>query len=116
MLTENLYIMNSYNYSTQPQQQPKPYLYIKSGASRGLKLLYNFWKIVFVVIPCAIGLLLFIYGCMEESPGLMVISIRIIISALISLVFLQFLNSLVVRTRAAEYYIAEMEDRYDIRR
>jgi hypothetical protein len=41
--------------------------------------------------------------------------LTLIISSLVSLLWLQVWNSLVVRTRAAEYYIAEMEEKYEIR-
>ena len=95
----------------------KPPLYVKSGASRRLKIVYEIWKIIFVIIPFAIGVIFILYG-LANDHGIIgfFFGLRIIISSLIFFLCLQVLNSLVVRTRAAEYYVAEMEEKYDIRR
>jgi tetrahydromethanopterin S-methyltransferase subunit E len=108
--------MSNPNYSTPTRQEAKPRLYIRSGASRGLKFLYNIWKIVFVIIPFALGVILLLFGFVDEHGHIGIYwGLTLIISSLVSLLWLQVWNSLVVRTRAAEYYIAEMEEKYEIR-
>ena len=109
--------MSNEQPTTNQPMGKKPPLYIKSGASRGLKIVYNFYKIVFFIIPFAIGVVFIILGLVSNEPAIGIMTgLYIIISSLILLIFLQVLNSLVVRTRAAEYYVAEMEEKYDIRR
>ena len=107
---------NEYRTNYQPVDK-KPPLYVKSGASRRLKIVYEIWKIIFVIIPFAIGVIFILYG-LANDHGIIgfFFGLRIIIGSLISFFCLQVLNSLVVRTRAAEYYVAEMEEKYDIRR
>lgn len=109
--------MSNEQPTTNQPMGKKPPLYIKSGASRGLKIVYNYYKIIFVIIPFAIGVIFILYGLVNDHGIIgFFFGLRIIIGSLMSLIFLQFLNSLVVRTRAAEYYVAEMEEKYDIRR
>ena len=107
---------NEHQTTSQPMGK-KPPLYIKSGASRRLKIVYEIWKIIFVIIPFVIGVIFILYGLANDHSIIgFFFGLRIIIGSLISFLCLQVLNSLVVRTRAAEYYVAEMEEKYDIRR
>ena len=90
-------------------------LYVDSGASKGLKLIYKFHKVLYI-IAIIIGAILFAVGAFSDDMGsmFMLIGVCIIVLSLLGILFLQFLNSLVKTTRAAEYYIAMIEKKYTI--
>ena len=90
-------------------------LYVDSGASKGLMLIYKFLKVL-NIIAIIIGVILLAVGGVSDDMGYIFITtgVFVIVSSLISILFLQFLNSLVKRTRAAEYYIATIEKMYTI--
>ena len=90
-------------------------LYVDSGASNGLKLIYKFLKVL-NIIGIIIGAILLVAGALSDDVRLIFIPIWIylIVASLLSILYLQFLNSLVKRTRAAEYYIATIEKEYTI--
>ena len=90
-------------------------LYVDSGASKGLKLIYKFHKVL-NIIGIIIGAILFAVGAFSDDMGVIfiLIGISLIVASLLGILYLQFLNSLVKRTRAAEYYIAMIEKKYTI--
>lgn len=90
-------------------------LYVDSGASKGLMLIYKFFKVL-NIIAIIIGVILLAVGVVSYDMGFIFITIGVfvIVSSLMGILFLQFLNSLVKRTRAAEYYIATIEKMYTI--
>lgn len=90
-------------------------LYVDSGASKGLKLIYKFHKVLYI-IAIIIGAILFAVGAFSDDMGyiFMITGVCVIVSSLLGILFLQFLNSLVKTTRAAEYYIAMIEKKYTI--
>ena len=90
-------------------------LYVDSGASKGLMLIYKFLKVL-NIIGIIIGAILFAVGAFSDDMGVIIIliGISLIVASLLAILYLQFLNSLVKRTRAAEYYIAKIEKEYTI--
>ena len=90
-------------------------LYVDSGASKGLKLIYKFHKVL-NIIGIIIGAILLAAGALSDDVRFIFIPIGIslIVASLLAILYLQFLNSLVKRTRAAEYYIATIEKKYTI--
>lgn len=90
-------------------------LYVDSGASKGLKLIYKF-HMVLNIIGIIIGAILLAAGALSEDVRVIfiLIGISLIVASLLAILYLQFLNSLVKRTRAAEYYIAMIEKKYTI--
>ena len=91
-------------------------LYVDSGASKGLKLIYKFHKVL-NIIAIIIGAILFAVGAFSDDDVdsiFMITGVCVIVSSLLGILFLQFLNSLVKTTRAAEYYIAMIEKKYTI--
>ena len=90
-------------------------LYVDSGASKGLKLIYKFLKVL-NIIGIIIGANLLAAGALSDDGRVIFIPIGIslIVASLLAILYLQFLNSLVKRTRAAEYYIAKIEKEYTI--
>ena len=90
-------------------------LYVDSGASKGLMLIYKFFKVL-NIIGIIIGAILLAAGALSEYVRVIFIPIGIslIVASLLAILYLQFLNSLVKRTRAAEYYIATIEKKYTI--
>ena len=90
-------------------------LYVDSGASKGLMLIYKFFKVL-NIIGIIIGAILLAAGALSEDVRFIFIPIGIslIVASLLAILYLQFLNSLVKRTRAAEYYIAKIEKEYII--
>ena len=90
-------------------------LYVDSGASKGLKLIYKFHKVL-NIIGIIIGAILLAAGALSDDVRFIFIPIGIslIVASLLAILYLQFLNSLVKRTRAAEYYIAKIEKEYTI--
>ena len=92
----------------------KESLYVDNGASKGMNLIYTFFKIL-IVIQVFLGLLLVFVGIVNDSMlfGFW-FGFVIMLSALISLLFLQFIKSRIIITQASEYYIAQMEKIYKI--
>ena len=90
-------------------------LYVDSGASKGLMLIYKFFKVL-NIIGIIIGAILLAAGALSDYVRFIFIPIGIslIVASLLAILYLQFLNSLVKRTRAAEYYIAKIEKEYTI--
>ena len=90
-------------------------LYVDSGASKGLMLIYKFFKVL-NIIAIIIGVIMLAVGGVYDDMGYIIITtgVFVIVSSLMGILFLQFLNSLVKRTRAAEYYIATIEKMYTI--
>ena len=90
-------------------------LYVDSGASNGLMLIYKFHKVL-NIIGIIIGAILFAVGAFSDDMGVIIIliGISLIVASLLAILYLQFLNSLVKMTRAAEYYIATIEKKYTI--
>ena len=90
-------------------------LYVDSGASKGLMLIYKFFKVL-NIIGIIIGAILLAAGALSDDMRVIFITIGIylIVASLLAILYLQFLNSLVKRTRAAEYYIATIEKKYTI--
>ena len=91
-------------------------LYVDSGASNGLKLIYKFHKVLYI-IWIIIGAILFAVGAfLDDDMGsiFMITGVCVIVASLLAILYLQFLNSLVKTTRAAEYYIAKIEKEYII--
>ena len=90
-------------------------LYVDSGASKGLMLIYKFFKVL-NIIGIIIGAILLAAGALSDDVRFIFIPIGIslIVASLLAILYLQFLNSLVKRTRAAEYYIAKIEKEYTI--
>ena len=90
-------------------------LYVDSGASKGLMLIYKFFKVL-NIIGIIIGAILLAAGALSDDMRVIFIPIGIylIVASLLGILYLQFLNSLVKRTRAAEYYIATIEKKYTI--
>ena len=91
-------------------------LYVDSGASNGLMLIYKFLKVL-NIIGIIIGAILFAIGAFSDDVMgsiFMIIGVCVIVSSLLGILYLQLLNSLVKRTRAAEYYIATIEKKYTI--
>ena len=73
--------------------------------------------IILQILLGIIFLFFFIVGAFQNlaiGVGIL-ISLGIILSALICLVFLQFLNSQIKMTKAAEYYIARIEKEFMIK-
>ena len=101
--------------------QDRPMLRVKMTASKGLNILYQFYRIIFVLVPIGLGsaaVLLSLFAMLSGTTGMMVVvlvSIVIIVVGLINFIFLQIINSLITRTKAAEYFIAHMEEKYNIR-
>ena len=93
-----------------PQRQT---LHPENQASKGLNIIYWFYKIVFVYLLIAAGVIILIIG-LNAATGLL-IGLLLIFVGFINLLWLQFLNSLIVRTKAAEYFIAHMEEKYNIK-
>ena len=92
----------------------KESLYVDNGASKGMNLIYTFFKIL-IVIQVFLGLLLVFVGIINDSTILgLWFGLKIMLSALITLIFLQFINSRIKITKASEYYIAQMEKIYKI--
>ena len=104
--------MKSINY---PQKQT---LYHDNQASKGLNTIYWFFKIVFVYLLIAAGVIIFLIGLSQgdinAATGLL-IGLYLIFVGFINLLLLQFIKSLIVRTKAAEYFIAHMEEKYNIK-
>ena len=96
----------------------KQTLHPENQASKGLNTIYWFFKIVFVYLLTAAGVIIFLIGL---SQGDTVVKIGIlyglylIFVGFINLLLLQFIKSLIVRTKAAEYFIAHMEEKYYIK-
>lgn len=92
----------------------KESLYVDNGASKGMNLVYTFFKIL-IVIQVFLGLLLVFVGIVNDSMlfGFW-FGFEIMLSALISLLCLQFIKSRIKITQASEYYIAQMEKIYKI--
>lgn len=90
-------------------------LYVDSGASKGLMLIYKFLKVL-NIIGIIIGAILLAAGALSDDVSVIfiLIGISLIVASLLAILYLQFLNSLVKRTRAAEYYIATIEKKYTI--
>ena len=90
-------------------------LYVDSGASNGLMLIYKFFKVL-NIIGIIIGAILLAAGALSDDVRFIfiLIGICLIVASLLAILYLQFLNSLVKRTRAAEYYIAMIEKQYTI--
>ena len=90
-------------------------MYVDSGASKGLMLIYKFFKVL-NIIGIIIGAILFAVGAFSDDMGsiFMIAGVCVIVASLLAILYLQFLNSLVKRTRAAEYYIAMIEKKYTI--
>ena len=104
-------------------KENKKNLYPQNGASKGLTILYAFC-IVLTVIQilggCGIIIAGVVKGNAEPELGFLgvsgfVIGGGVIISGLITIIFLQFLNSRIKITKAAEYYIAKIEQDYTIK-
>ena len=101
--------------------QDKPMLSVKRTASKGLNILYQFYRIIFVLVPICLGgiaVVFSLFAALSGTTGMMVgvlVGIGIIVVGLINLIFLQFINSLITRTKAAEYFIAHMEEKYNIK-
>lgn len=97
----------------------KETLYVSNGASKGLDILYVFFKVLIILKTLAGSFFAFlgIFGMFDNITIVVgvLIGIGIIISALIDLLFLQFLNSRIKMTLAAEYYIAKIEKEYTIK-
>ena len=68
------------------------------------------------IIGIIIGAILLAAGALSDDVRFIFIPIGIslIVASLLAILYLQFLNSLVKRTRAAEYYIAMIEKKYTI--
>ena len=90
-------------------------LYVDRGASNGLMLIYKFLKVL-NIIGIIIGAILLAAGALSDDVSVIfiLIGISLIVASLLAILYLQFLNSLVKRTRAAEYYIATIEKKYTI--
>jgi hypothetical protein len=90
-------------------------LYVDSGASKGLMLIYKIFKVL-NIIAIIIGIIMLAVGVVSDDMGFIFITngVFVIVSSLMGILFLQFLNSLVKRTRASEYYIATIEKMYTI--
>ena len=103
----------SINY---PQKQT---LHPENQASKGLNTIYWVFKIVFVYLLIAAGVIIFLIslsqGGITAAAGGGLIGLCLILVGFINLLWLQFLNSLIVRTKAAEYFIAHMEEKYNIK-
>lgn len=87
-------------------------------ASKGLKTLYLVFKIFLVYLAIAAGVIIFLVSLFQEDPYVRVgvlYGLNLILIGFINLLFLQFINSLIVRTRAAEYYNAIIESKYDVK-
>ena len=101
--------------------QDKPMLSVKRTASKGLNVLYQFYRIILVLIPICLGgiaVVFSLFAALSGTTGMMVgvlVGIVIIVVGLIDLIFLQFINSLITRTKASEYFIAHMEEKYNIK-
>ena len=98
-----------------PQKQT---LHPENQASKGLNTIYWFFKIVFVYLLTAAGVIIFLIGLSQgdinAATGLL-IGLYLIFVGFINLLLLQFIKSLIVRTKAAEYFIAHMEEKYNIK-
>ena len=96
----------------------KQTLYPENQASKGLNTIYWFFKIVFVYLPIAAGVIIFLIGLSQgdinAATGLL-IGLYFIFVVFINWLLLQFIKSLIVRTKAAEYFIAHMEEKYNIK-
>lgn len=108
-------------------KEVKKTLYPQNVASKGLTILYVFF-IVLTVLQILTGCGIIIassVGSNIESElshvgvfGTAIgtaIGIGFIVSGLITIIFLQFLNSRIKITKAAEYYIAKIEQDYIIK-
>ena len=104
-------------------KEVKKTLYPQKVASKGLTILYAFF-IVLTVLQILIGCGIIIassVGIIIESELLPVgvfgtaTGIGFIVWGLITIIFLQFLNSRIKITKAAEYYIAKIEQDYMIK-
>ena len=96
----------------------KQTLHPEDQASRGLNTIYCFFKIVFVYLLIAAGVIIFLISLFQEDTLVKIgilYSLYLIFVGFINLLLLQFINSLIVRTKAAEYYIAEIESKYEIK-
>ena len=78
-------------------------------------MIYKFHKVL-NIIGIIIGAILLAAGALSDDVRFIFIPIGIslIVASLLAILYLQFLNSLVKRTRAAEYYIATIEKKYTI--
>ena len=96
----------------------KQTLHPENQASKGLNTIYWFFKIVFVYLLIAAGVIIFLIGLSQgdinAATGLL-IGLYLIFVGFINLLLLQFIKSLIVRTKAAEYYIEEIESKYEIK-
>ena len=96
----------------------KQTLHPENQASKGLNTIYWFFKIVFVYLLIAAGVIIFLISLFQEDTLVKIgilYSLYLIFVGFINLLLLQFINSLIVRTKAAEYYIAEIESKYEIK-
>ena len=96
----------------------KQTLHPENQASKGLNTIYWFFKIVFVYLLIAAGVIIFLISLFQEDTLVKIgilYSLYLIFVGFINLLLLQFIKSLIVRTKAAEYYIAEIESKYEIK-
>ena len=96
----------------------KQTLHPENQASKGLNTIYWFFKIVFVYLLIAAGVIIFLISLSQEDEfvGIGILyGLYLIFVGFINLLLLQFIKSLIVRTKAAEYYIAEIESKYEIK-
>ena len=96
----------------------KQTLHPENQASKGLNTIYWICKIVFVYLLTAAGVIIFLISLSQEDEfvGIGILyGLYLIFVGFINLLLLQFINSLIVRTKAAEYYIAEIESKYEIK-
>lgn len=101
--------LKSINY---PQKQT---LHPENQASKGMNIIYWFYKIVFVYLLIAVGVIIFLIGFSQGVVIGLLYSLYLIFVGFINLLLLQFIKSLIVRTKAAEYFIAHMEKEYNIK-
>ena len=104
--------LKSINY---PQKQT---LHPENQASKGLNIIYWFFKIVCVYLLIAAGVIIFLSSLFEGDITAQrwgsLIGLYLILVGFINLLWLPILNSIIVRTKAAEYFIAHMEEKYNI--
>lgn len=96
----------------------KQTLHPENQASKGLNTIYWFFKIVFVYLLTAAGVIIFLIGLSQRDISAatgVLIGLYLIFVGFINLLLLQFIKSLIVRTKAAEYFIAHMEEKYNIK-
>ena len=75
-----------------------------------------------MLVPICLGGIAVLFSLfttlISGTPGVMggvLVGIVIIVVGLIHLIFLQFLNAFITITKAAEYFIAHMEEKYNIK-